>query len=68
MFFRYPKLKEAYDTLQTLVSRSQAVAVKYAKEIERIERDLSSKEKHIEKLEQTIRALIAQIKRERIAE
>ena len=68
MFFRYPKLKEVYHTLQTLVSRSQAVAAKYAKDIERIERDLSSKDKNIEKLEQTIRALIAQIKRERTAE
>ena len=67
MFFRYPRLKKAYQDLLTSVSRSQAVAAKYAKAIEKIERDLSSKEKNIDKLEQAIRALTAQIKRERTA-
>ena len=67
MFFRYPRLKDAYQDLQTLVSRSQAIATKHARKIEEIERNLSAKEQNIEKLEQTIRALIAQIRRESVA-
>lgn len=66
-FLQYPTLREASEELQDAIARNQEVAKRHQEQIIKLEGDLRAQQTDKAELEQQIRALTAQIKRERAA-